>query len=112
MDNVLVVSVRYFGGIKLGAGGLVRAYTNSGNLVLDKATIVELVLQKTFRLEVEISLGNKVQDTLRSLGANILSCVYTDKLTLEFLGDYRDKLLQIYPTAKIELVGEKLVCEK
>ena len=30
----------------------------------------------------------------------------------KFLGDYRDKLLQIYPTAKIELVGEKLVCEK
>lgn len=112
MDNVLVVSVRYFGGIKLGAGGLVRAYTNSGNLVLDKAKIIELVLQKTYRLEVEIALGNKVQETLRGLGANILSCVYTDKLTLEFVGEYKDKIMQIYPTAKIELVGEKLVCAK
>lgn len=35
LDNVLVVVVRYFGGIKLGAGGLARAYSNSASAVLD-----------------------------------------------------------------------------
>ena len=112
MENVLVVSVRYFGGIKLGAGGLVRAYTNSGNLVLDKAQIVDLVLEKKYRLEIDVSQGARVQETLRNLGAEVVSCVYTDKLSLEFIGEHRDKLMQIYPTAKIDLLGEKLICRK
>jgi len=40
--NILVVVIRYFGGIKLGAGGLVRAYTQASTSVLDKAEIVEV----------------------------------------------------------------------
>ena len=41
LENVLIVVVRYFGGKKLGAGGLIRAYTNSAKLVIDKANIIE-----------------------------------------------------------------------
>ena len=41
LSNVLLIIVRYFGGIKLGAGGLVRAYTNAGNMALNDATIRE-----------------------------------------------------------------------
>lgn len=41
--NVLCVVVRYFGGIKLGAGGLTRTYTNSAALVVNQAEIVTLV---------------------------------------------------------------------
>lgn len=43
LTNVLVIVTRYFGGIKLGASGLVRAYTNSVVEALDKTTIVSLV---------------------------------------------------------------------
>ena len=43
LTNVLCVVVRYFGGIKLGAGGLVRAYSNSAIEVVNKATVVTLV---------------------------------------------------------------------
>ena len=42
LTNVLLIVIRYFGGIKLGAGGLVRAYTESGVLALENAKIVEL----------------------------------------------------------------------
>lgn len=42
LTNVLVVVIRYFGGVKLGAGGLVRAYTQAVTECLNKATIVDV----------------------------------------------------------------------
>ena len=41
--NVLVVVIRYFGGIKLGPGGLIRAYSNTCKEVINKSTLVELI---------------------------------------------------------------------
>ena len=43
LTNVLLVCVRYFGGIKLGAGGLVRAYTKSATNLLNSLSLVELI---------------------------------------------------------------------
>ena len=43
LDNILCIVVRYFGGIKLGAGGLLRAYSNSVKEVINIANIIELV---------------------------------------------------------------------
>ena len=40
ITNVLVVVVRYFGGVKLGVGGLISAYKNTAQLTLDEATII------------------------------------------------------------------------
>ena len=50
LTNVLCAVVRYFGGIKLGAGGLVRAYTNSAALVVNEATVVTLVDAYKYKL--------------------------------------------------------------
>ena len=57
LQNILVVVVRYFGGIKLGAGGLVRAYSNSAKEVLEISDVKELNYHKIF--EVEITIDNK-----------------------------------------------------
>lgn len=43
LNNVLVIVTRYFGGIKLGAGGLVRAYTNSASKALDIVNIIDTI---------------------------------------------------------------------
>ena len=59
MDHILAVVVRYFGGIKLGAGGLVRAYTNSVCEALNKVNIVELT--KGFKIEIEFKYENLKQ---------------------------------------------------
>ena len=111
LDNVLVVVVRYFGGIKLGAGGLVRAYTNSGNLVLDKAKVVEMISVDEYRAEIELSLGAKLMDTIKGMNGEILSCKYTDKVELEFLGVDVEKIQAIYPSMKVEKIGSK-ICQK
>ena len=112
IENILLVVVRYFGGIKLGAGGLVRAYTNSGNLVLDKAKVVNLIEITKYMATVEVSSGAKFMDTIRTMGGEILSCQYVEKVNITFVGNIKDKLLQLFPTAQIEDIGSEIVCEK
>ena len=53
LNNVLCVVIRYFGGIKLGAGGLVRAYRKAVNDCLDKSEFNELI--NRYELTIEIS---------------------------------------------------------
>jgi len=57
LSNVFVAVVRYFGGIKLGAGGLVHAYSNSAKEVIELSEIKEM--KEHYILDVEISVDNK-----------------------------------------------------
>ena len=56
LNNILAVVIRYFGGIKLGAGGLLRAYSNSVSEALEKANIIELV--EGYQIEIEFNYDN------------------------------------------------------
>ena len=56
LDHILVITVRYFGGIKLGTGGLVRAYTKSITECLSLTNIVEL--NKGYLIQIEFSHDN------------------------------------------------------
>ena len=112
LENVLIVSVRYFGGIKLGAGGLVRAYTNSGNLVLDKAQVVEVEMINKYLLTCDISIGSKVSQTIISLGGKVLTSRYLDKVNIEYIGEIQDKLLTMYSNnVTIQKIGSETVCQ-
>lgn len=53
LNNVIVAVVRYFGGVKLGAGGLLRAYTNTASEVLDKAGVVEWSSAKIYQITMD-----------------------------------------------------------
>lgn len=68
LSDVLVVVVRYFGGIKLGIPGLIRAYKTSTADALDKAAIVTKTAAKNFRLEFDYLQMNAVQKVLKDLG--------------------------------------------
>ena len=59
LTNVLCVVIRYFGGIKLGAGGLIRAYSSSASEALNKATITTLV--NGYNITIEFSYDNLKQ---------------------------------------------------
>ena len=54
--NGILITVRYFGGIKLGKGGLVRAYTESAKLALANATLREFVIFKNIRVSMSYAL--------------------------------------------------------
>jgi uncharacterized YigZ family protein len=60
VTNVLVVSVRYFGGTKLGVGGLINAYKTSAKLALEASKIVE----KTINIEYQLSFGYDLMNTV------------------------------------------------
>ena len=56
LTNILCIVIRYFGGIKLGAGGLIRAYSTSASEALNKANIVNLI--KGYKIIIEFSYDN------------------------------------------------------
>ena len=88
LNNVLCVVVRYFGGIKLGAGGLVRAYTKSVTENLKKATFVELIqgykilLQFNYDSEKEILyiLNNSFIESREYLEKISYTCYVSDEV--------------------------------
>lgn len=65
VTDAVIVVVRYFGGIKLGAGGLIRAYGKAASLGLEAATIVEKVEYARFALEIDYSLLGSLENQLR-----------------------------------------------
>ena len=56
LNNVLVIVTRYFGGIKLGAGGLVRAYTNSVSKALDIVNIIDTI--KGYNIDISFNFND------------------------------------------------------
>lgn len=83
LNHVLCIVVRYFGGVKLGAGGLVRAYSNSCSLALEKAEIASLVRGKRVRFSIDY---NNI-DTLNYLlqDEQIIYKEFSDKVIYEVL---------------------------
>lgn len=65
--DTLVVVVRYFGGVKLGVGGLVRAYTQAANSVLSQAEIIEVVPKMTLQLCYAYEETGKIAAVLSKL---------------------------------------------
>ena len=59
LTNILCIVIRYFGGIKLGAGGLIRAYSTSASVALNKAIITNLV--NGYNITIEFSYNNLKQ---------------------------------------------------
>ncbi|MBS9777379.1 MAG: YigZ family protein [Gammaproteobacteria bacterium] len=76
--DVCVVVVRYFGGVKLGVGGLVRAYSQATNAVLDAAKIVQVIPKKTIQLTYQYTETSHVAAALAYLGLEEANAVYTD----------------------------------
>lgn len=56
LTNILCIVIRYFGGIKLGAGGLIRAYSTSASEALNKTNIVNLI--KGYKIVIEFNYDN------------------------------------------------------
>lgn len=65
LTNVLVVVVRYFGGIKLGVSGLINAYKTAARDALDQATVIEKTIDLCYRVHFEYPLMNDVMRILK-----------------------------------------------
>jgi len=85
LKNVAVVVTRYFGGIMLGAGGLVRAYTDGAVAGLAAAGLVYKVLHTPVVLTFDYSLLGTIEYELRGRGIRYGDIEYTDKVTVRCL---------------------------
>ncbi|MBP0979331.1 MAG: YigZ family protein [Oscillospiraceae bacterium] len=81
--DVIVVVVRYFGGTLLGAGGLVRAYSNSCKLALEKSEIVFVHLCQKFLITFDYNLYSQIQTLLLNYHNKILNKIYNNNVCLE-----------------------------
>lgn len=73
VTNVLIVSVRYFGGTKLGVGGLINAYKNSAQLALEASDIIEKTIDIQYKLSFGYDLMNKVMRIIKEKNIEIIS---------------------------------------
>jgi uncharacterized YigZ family protein len=73
VTNVLIIVVRYFGGVKLGVGGLINAYRTGAQLALEAAEIVEKTINKTYQLNFEYKNMSKVMRILKENHVKIIN---------------------------------------
>ena len=82
LTNVLVIVVRYFGGIKLGVGGLVQAYKTTAQLTLQEAEIEEKLITEELRIRFDYPLMNKVMRVVKEQNLNITQQLLTEDCEL------------------------------
>jgi uncharacterized YigZ family protein len=73
LTNVLIVVVRFFGGVKLGVGGLISAYKTTAQEVLKSANIIEKTIDKTYKLSFEYQNLNKVMRIIKEKNLTIVT---------------------------------------
>ena len=76
LENVMVVVTRYYGGIKLGAGGLVRAYSGTTAKCLDRAGVIELFPSSEYTIIAGFEWAASVHGLVQQLGAEKLEESY------------------------------------
>ncbi|MDO4837590.1 MAG: YigZ family protein [Clostridia bacterium] len=88
--NCCVVVTRYFGGILLGAGGLVRAYTQGCVAALKASGVVVMEPSQQYLCEVGYPLWDKVQYALKSLPVQLIGSEFTTAVTFTLLVREKD----------------------
>ena len=105
LSDVLVVVVRYFGGIKLGIPGLIRAYKSSSADALSQAGIIEKIAARRFRLHFDYLSMNAVMKVLKDMDLPQSGQQFGEKCSLEVrvrLSAVEDFLQKISDCAKLE----------
>lgn len=111
ITNVAVVVTRYFGGIKLGTGGLVRAYTSSARQCIDAAGICNVTEMAVFKIKTDYSFLSKLQNLSDKGFFKITDIIYTDMITVDICCEQERKeeirlLIANMTSGKFEIVFE------
>lgn len=85
LKHTVIVVTRYFGGILLGAGGLIRAYTEGAAAAIAAADAIVKVLHQEVFVEIDYTWLGKLENELRNKGTRMGKTQFTDKVTLTCL---------------------------
>ena len=107
VNDCVVAVTRYVGGILLGAGGLVRAYSTAAGLAIEAAGIVTYEEYEAFSLSCDYGEYNKINFELECVGAIIDKCDFLENVKLEFA--VKSEISELICKKISELSGGKLV---
>jgi len=91
LTNVLVVVTRYFGGIKLGTGGLVRAYGQAAQEALNEMEIVKMQYNAVFEISTDYSLLGMLQNYFSTFDCVMEGIEYADEVKIKICIPFRQK---------------------
>lgn len=85
LQDVAIVVTRYFGGIMLGAGGLIRAYTDGAVAAIGAGEAITRILHQEVAVELDYTWLGKVENELRNRGIRTAETDFTDKVIMNCL---------------------------
>ena len=113
MENLVAIVTRYFGGIKLGAGGLVRAYSKSVLETLSIAEIVDMEIYEIFRFTFEYQHIKTIDAEIRSKNLAVVEKQYETNViyfvasnNMDIINNIQEKLVN---EVKIEHLGSRFL---
>lgn len=114
IGNVLVVGTRYFGGILLGTGGLVRAYSDATIDAISKINLIENVLGIEAQAELEYDKFESFRYYCKKNDINIIKTDYKEKIVclINLEENKKDKLMTDYSTKNININNIKILRKK
>lgn len=114
LSNVLVIVTRYFGGILLGTGGLVKAYTEATISALDNANIVQKELGKEAKFVVTYSDLEKLKYYLKQNEVKIVDCIYEEnvEVIVEITQEKFDKTVEQKQNLNFNLLNYEILRSK
>jgi len=106
LTNILLVVTRYFGGTKLGTGGLVKAYSEAAKSVLEKSIITKKYLTDYIKFKIEFPLYNSLQILMDKYHAELITSDFSDIVKIELR--VRKNMADNFKNEVIELASGKV----
>lgn len=112
--NILILVIRYFGGILLGTGGLVRAYSEATQKVIEKSEIVIMTNGVEIEVKLEYSNLDIFKYYCKNNDINIINIQYLDDIIIkvEMETYVKDKMLKEFETKTLKIKEYKIIGEK
>lgn len=114
LANVLIIVTRYFGGILLGTGGLVRAYSASLLQAIDKCSIIKKCFGEELEIELEYSKLESFKYYCRNNKISIVDFQYKESIIckIELEEEVKQKLIEDFKSKKVNLKNIKELSKK
>ena len=114
ITNVAVVVTRYFGGIKLGTGGLVRAYTGTAKLGIEAAGVIEIQEKENFYINFDYSYLSKLQNISEAESYTMENIQYAESVTaivstVPEKSESLEKLLNNVTNGTVKILNRKIL---
>ncbi|MFW6265006.1 MAG: IMPACT family protein [Bacillota bacterium] len=107
LTNTIIIVSRYFGGTKLGIGGLIRAYGETARLLIENAGKKKLVLHKTIKINIDYNLIGNVLGQIEAFALDIKKTEYTNE-GANIIVSIKSRLYEKFKKTLVEKTANKV----